>query len=79
MTTTVSSTETLEYYMNEYKELSPYMRTLVRRVASMELQQQNYQEIGSSDVSCEVYNLRKYLGSYDAVVRYGLELIQNNL
>jgi hypothetical protein len=72
------STITYENYLVSYKELSRTMQTLVRRTASLELQSRGVYEIGSSDVSCTVFDLYRSLGSFEAIVRYGLELIEND-
>jgi len=74
MTTTI----TFEQYYKEFSELSPMMKQMVRRVASMELQDRGAYEIGSSDVSCMVFDLYKQYGTFDDIVRHGLELIHNS-
>lgn len=74
MTTTI----TVDQYYKDFSELSPMMKTLVRRTASLELQERGFEEIGSSDVSCTVYDLYKSLGTFEAIIKYGLELINNN-
>jgi len=70
--------ETFEELHAEYQKLDSGIKTLVRRVATMELQEYGYEEIGSSDVSCQVYSLRKSLGSYEAIVTHGLNMIRNS-
>ena len=70
--------EDFDEIYTEYQNLDSGLKTLVRRVAAMQLQEYGCREIGSSDVSCEVYNLRKSLGSYQAIISYGLDMIRNS-
>lgn len=61
-------------YHAKYKELSPNMQRMVRNIASLELQERGVYEIGSSDVSCAVYDLYCSLGSFENIIKHGLTL-----
>ena len=51
------------------------MQRAVRTTASLELQVRGVEEIGSSDISCVAYDLYKSLGSFQAIINYGVELM----
>ena len=63
--------------MSEYKELGDMMKKMVRNVAVMSLKESGFEEIGSSDVNCEIVNLYNTYGGFDEVVRHGLELVRS--
>ena len=63
--------------MTEYKELPISMRIVVRETAVRHLQSMEVEEIGSSDVNCEIVNLYNSYGGFDEVVRHGLELVRS--
>ena len=67
------NTETLKTLRTEYKEFQYQTKILLRRIAVMELKRRNpeLEEIGSSDVSIALYDLRKELGSWEEVMHYG--------
>ena len=69
------TTISYEDYLKDYRELSPNMQRMVRKAASLELETRGAYEIGSSDVSCEVFSLYSSLGSFEAVIRHGLDLL----
>ena len=60
---------------NEYLALPKEMKGNVRRVATRELvlNHPELEEIGSSDVSIAMFNLRDELGSWEEVLRYGVQ------
>jgi len=68
--------KTFQEVMNEYKALSAMMQQLVRKTAVMELQEFGFEEIGSSDVNCQVVDLYNSYGSFDEVIRHGLDLVR---
>lgn len=69
------TTERLQYLREEYSVLSHKRRMLLRKIASRELKENNpeLEEIGSSDVSVSLFNLREELGSWDEIVYYGMD------
>lgn len=68
---------TFEEVMNEYKALSPMMQQMVRKTAVMELLEFGFEEIGSSDVNCQIVDLYNIYGSFDDTIRHGLELVHD--
>lgn len=69
------TTISYENYLEDYRDLTPTMQRMVRRAATLELESRGVEEIGSSDVSCVVFDLYKSLGSFEAVIRHGLDLL----
>ena len=67
---------TFEEVMNEYKALEKGMQQMVRNTAVMELKEFGFEEIGSSDVNCQVVDLYNSYGGFDEIVRHGLELVR---
>ena len=68
--------KTFEEVMTEYRALEPMMKQMVRNTAVMELQSWGVEEIGSSDVNCQIVDLTNSYGGFDSVIRHGLELIR---
>ena len=73
---TIEKTISSEEIVEAFQQLSPGLKSLVRNVVRMDLQSMSYEEIGSSDVSCRVVQLYKQLGSFDAIISYGLDMFQ---
>lgn len=69
--------KTFEEVMNEYKALGPMFQQMVRNTAVMELKQWEIEEIGSSDVNCQIVDLYNSYGSFDDIIKYGLELVRS--
>ena len=69
------TTERLQELRKEYSAFSQDQKVRLRKVAARELKSRypDLEEIGSSDVSISLFNLRDELGSWEEVVRYGLE------
>jgi len=65
--------KTFEEVMNEYKNLGQLMKSMVRNTAVLELKECG-EEIGTSDVNCEIVSLYNTCGGFDEIVRHGLEL-----
>ena len=70
--------KTFEEVMTEYRELEPMFRQMVRNTAVMELKEWEVEEIGSSDVNCQIVDLYNSYGGFDNVVRHGLELVRSH-
>jgi len=68
---------TYDQYISEYQHLDPGIKTLVRRVGALQCEAYGHEEIGSSDVSCAVFELYKRFGNWSAVILHGLDLIQD--
>lgn len=60
--------------MSEYRELSPMMMSMVRNIAKLQLLEWGVEEIGTSDINCQIVNLYNDHGGFDSVVRHGLDL-----
>ena len=78
MIKTPHTKKTFEEVMNEYKALEKGMQQMVRNTAVMELQEFGFEEIGSSDVNCQVVDLYNSYGGFDEIVRHGLELVRSH-
>jgi hypothetical protein len=63
--------------MSEYKTLEKGFQQMVRNTAVMELKQWDFEEIGSSDVNCQIVDLYNSYGSFDDIIKYGLELVRS--
>jgi hypothetical protein len=78
MMKTPQTKKTFQEVMNEYKALGEMMRTIIRNIAVKSLKQWGVEEIGSSDVNCQiVQDYHSCNQSWDEVVRYGLDLIRS--
>jgi len=64
--------------MGEFKTLGDMMQRIVRKTASMELQEWGALEIGSSDINCQIVDLYNSYGGFDEIVRHGLELVRSH-
>lgn len=70
--------KTFDEVMAEYKTLGDMMQRMVRKTASMELQEWGVYEIGSSDINCQIVDLYNSYGGFDEIVRHGLDLVRSN-
>ena len=70
--------KTFEEVMAEYKTLGDMMQRMVRKTASMELREWGVEEIGSSDINCQIVDLYNSYGGFDEIVRHGLELVRSH-
>jgi hypothetical protein len=68
--------KTFEEVMAEFKTLEIGMQFMVRNVAKLELKEWGVEEIGSSDVNCQIVDLYNSYGGFDEIVRHGLELVR---
>jgi len=68
---------TFEEIMNEYKALDQMFKQMVRNTAVMELKEWGVEEIGSSDVNCQIVDLYNSYGGFDEIVRHGLDLVRS--
>jgi hypothetical protein len=69
--------KTFEEVMTEFKALDAGIAGLVRNTAKLELKEWGAEEIGSSDVNCQIVSLYNSYGSFDEVIRHGLELCRH--
>ena len=60
------TTDIYQDYLKAYRELHPVRQSVIRHEASKELKEEGYEEIGSSDISCRVYDWFKQYGSFEA-------------
>ena len=70
--------KTFEEVMTEYKALSPMFQQMVRKTAVLELQEWGFEEIGSSDVNCQIVDLYNSYDGFDNVIRHGLDLVRSH-
>jgi len=70
--------KTFEEVMGEFKALETGMQCMVRNTAKLELKEWGVPEIGSSDVNCQIVDLYNSYGSFDDVVRHGMDLVRNS-
>lgn len=68
--------KTFEEIMTEFKTLGTMMQNMVRNTAKLELKEWGVEEIGSSDVNCQIVDLYNSYGGFDEVVRHGLDLVR---
>ena len=59
----------------EHQQLTTGFVQALRLVAEWSLERSGVEEIGPSDVSCRLMDLRHELGSWDAVLDHGMELV----
>ena len=64
--------------MSEYKALEKGFQQMVRNTAVMELREWGVEEIGSSDVNCQIVDLYNSYEGFDNIVRHGLELVRSH-
>ena len=64
--------------MAEFKTLGTMMQHMVRNVAKLELKEWGVEEIGSSDVNCQIVDLYNSYEGFDNVIRHGLDLVRSN-
>jgi len=70
--------KSFEEVMGEYKTLGDMMQRIVRKTASLELQEWGVEEIGSSDINHQIVSLYNSYGGFDEIVRHGLSLVRNH-
>jgi hypothetical protein len=70
--------KTFEEVMTEYKQLDPMFKQMVRNTAVMELKEWGVEEIGSSDVNCQIVDLYNSYEGFDNIIRHGLELVRSH-
>lgn len=68
--------KTFEEIMTEFKSLETGMQHMVRNTAKLELKEWGAEEIGSSDVNCQIVSLYNSYGGFDEIVRHGLDLVR---
>ena len=68
--------KSFEEVMAEFKTLGTMMQHLVRNTAKLELRECG-EEIGSSDVNCEIVNLYNSCDGFDNIILHGLELARS--
>ena len=70
--------KTFEEVMTEYRALEKGMQQMVRNTAVMELKEWGVEEIGSSDVNCQIVDLYNSYEGFDNIIRHGLELVRSH-
>lgn len=74
----MKNNKSFEEIMAEYRQLDPFMKQGVRNTAVMELKNWGVEEIGSSDVNCQIVSLYNSYGGFDQVLLHGLEMIRDS-
>ena len=64
--------------MEEYKTLGDMFKQMVRKTAVMELKEWGVEEIGSSDVNCQIVDLYNSYEGFDNIIRHGLDLVRSH-
>ena len=64
--------------MEEYKTLGDMFKQMVRKTAVLELKEWGVEEIGSSDVNCQIVDLYNSYEGFDNIIRHGLDLVRSN-
>jgi hypothetical protein len=70
--------KTFEAVMEEYKQLGDMFKQMVRKTAILELKEWGVEEIGSSDVNCQIVDLYNSYEGFDNIIRHGLDLVRSN-
>jgi hypothetical protein len=77
-TNRMKNKKTFEEVMTEFKALDAGIAGLVRNTAKLELREWGVEEIGSSDVNCQIVDLYNSYGGFDEIVRHGLDLVRSH-
>ena len=64
--------------MEEYKTLGDMFKQMVRKTAVLELKEWGVEEIGSSDVNCQIVDLYNSYEGFDNIIRHGLDLVRSH-
>ena len=70
--------KSFEDIMEEYKTLGDMFKQMVRKTAVLELKEWGVEEIGSSDVNCQIVDLYNSYEGFDNIIRHGLDLVRSN-
>ena len=70
--------KSFEEVMEEYKTLGDMFKQMVTKTAVMELKEWGVEEIGSSDVNCQIVDLYNSYEGFDNIIRHGLDLVRSH-
>jgi len=70
--------KSFEAVMEEYKALGDMFKQMVRKTAILELKEWGVEEIGSSDVNCQIVDLYNSYEGFDNIIRHGLDLVRSH-
>ena len=70
--------KSFEDIMEEYKTLGDMFKQMVRKTAVLELKEWGVEEIGSSDVNCQIVDLYNSYEGFDNIIRHGLDLVRSH-
>ena len=70
--------KSFEEIMEEYKTLGDMFKQMVRKTAILELKEWGVEEIGSSDVNCQIVDLYNSYEGFDNIIRHGLDLVRSH-
>ena len=70
--------KSFEEIMEEYKTLGDMFKQMVRKTAVLELKEWGVEEIGSSDVNCQIVDLYNSYEGFDNIIRHGLDLVRSH-
>jgi len=70
--------KSFEAVMEEYKQLGDMFKQMVRKTAILELKEWGVEEIGSSDVNCQIVDLYNSYEGFDNIIRHGLDLVRSH-
>jgi len=77
-TDSMKNKKSFEAVMEEYKQLGDMFKQMVRKTAILELKEWGVEEIGSSDVNCQIVDLYNSYEGFDNIIRHGLDLVRSN-
>jgi hypothetical protein len=74
--TTPNTMEAFVAVMAKYQGLTLAMRNAVRRATVIDMEESGqYEEIGSSDVNCHLFDLYRQLGSFEKIIVNAVDLM----
>jgi hypothetical protein len=66
---TPNTMEAFVKVMEMYRNLTPPMQFMVRKAVVVDMEESGmYEEIGSSDVNCHLFELYRQLGSFEKII-----------
>ena len=68
--------ESFVHVMNLFRNLSPAMRSAVRSAVVVDMESSgDFEEIGSSDVNCHLFDLYRQHGSFEKIIVNAVDLM----
>jgi hypothetical protein len=68
--------ESFVHVMNLFRNLSPTMKSVVRSAVVLDMERSgDYEEIGTSDVNCHLFDLYREHGSFEKIIVNAVDLM----